>query len=70
VIGEPARGQRGLVFSMKEVMIMVVQFLILSIFVAVMVFYGFVFWHWRNDGKRGDVRRENSPNPVAKAFGS
>ena len=52
---------------MKEVLIMVVQFLILSIFVAVMVFYGFVFWHWRNDGKQRDVRRVNSPNQVANA---
>jgi cbb3-type cytochrome oxidase subunit 3 len=46
---------------------MVAQFLILSIFVMLMVFYGLVFWHWRNDGKQRDVRRENSPNPVANA---
>ena len=60
-----------MVFTMKEILIMVAQFLILSIFVLLMVFYGLVFWHWRNDGKQRDVRRENSPNPVAnaKAFG-
>ena len=57
---------------MKEVLIMVVQFLILSIFVALMVFYGLVFWHWRNDGKQRDVRRVNSPNPITnvRTFGS
>jgi hypothetical protein len=51
---------------------MVAQFLILSIFVAFVVFYGFVFWHWRNDGKQHDGRRKNSSNPVANArtFGS
>jgi hypothetical protein len=51
---------------------MVAQFLILSIFVALVVFYGFVFWHWRNDGKQHHGRRKNSSNPVANAstFGS
>jgi hypothetical protein len=50
---------------------MVARFLILSIFVALMVFYGLVFWHWRNDGNQRDARRENSPNPIAnaRAFG-
>jgi hypothetical protein len=64
--------QRSVVFTMKEILIMVTQFLILSIFVALVVFYGFVFWHWRNDGKQHDVRRKNSSNPVANArtFGS
>jgi hypothetical protein len=56
---------------MKEVLNMVARFLILSIFVALMVFYGLVFWHWRNDGNQRDARRENSPNPIAnaRAFG-
>jgi len=51
---------------------MVVQFLILSIFVIFMLFYGLVFWHWRNDGKQRDVRRGHSSKPVtnARTFGS
>jgi len=57
---------------MKELVIMVAQFLILSIFVALVVFYGFVFWHWRNDGKEHDVRRTHSSRAIANArtFGS
>lgn len=59
-------------FTMKEILIMVVQFLILSIFVIFMLFYGLVFWHWRNDGKQRDVRRGHSSKPVtnARTFGS
>jgi hypothetical protein len=59
-------------FAMKEILIMVAQFLILSIFVILMVFYGLVFWHWRNDGKQRDVRRGHSSKPVtnARTFGS
>jgi hypothetical protein len=51
---------------------MVAQVVIHSIFVMSVVFYGFVFWHWRNDGKQHDVRRKNSSTPVANArtFGS
>ena len=56
-----------MVFTMNEIVIMVAQVLILSVFVALVVFYGFVFWHWRNDGKQDDVRRKNSPRPVANA---
>jgi hypothetical protein len=55
------------VFTVKEILIMVVQFLILSIFVMLMAFYGLAFWHWRNDGKHRDAKRENSSNPVASA---
>ena len=64
--------QRSVEFTMKEMLIIVAQFLILSIFVALVVFYGFVFWHWRSDGKRHDVGRKNSSRPVANAtpFGS
>jgi hypothetical protein len=36
---------------MKEILTLVMQFLILSIFIGLLVFYGLVFWHWRNDGK-------------------
>jgi hypothetical protein len=51
---------------------MVAQFLIAAIFAALMVFYGLAFWHWRNDGKQHNAKRENSSRPVAnaKAFGS
>jgi hypothetical protein len=51
---------------------MVAQILIPAIFAATMVFYGFAFWHWRNDGKQRNVRRENPSSPVADArsFGS
>jgi len=52
---------------MKEILTVVVQFLILSIFVALMAFYGLAFWHWRNDGKHRDAKRESSSNPVASA---
>jgi hypothetical protein len=46
---------------------MIVQFLITAIFAALMVFYGLAFWHWRNDGKQRDAKRENSSRPVAHA---
>lgn len=56
---------------MKEILNIVAEFLIRAIFAASLVFFGLVFWHWRNDGKQRDVRRENSLNPVAngRAFG-
>jgi hypothetical protein len=54
-------------YGMKEILTIVVQFLILSIFVALMAFYGLAFWHWRNDGKHRDAKRESSSNPVASA---
>jgi hypothetical protein len=55
------------VFSIKEILNMIVQFLITAIFAALMVFYGLAFWHWRNDGKQRDAKRENSSRPVAHA---
>jgi len=55
------------VFAMNEILIMVAQFLILSIFLALMMFYGLVFWHWHNDGKQRDVRRKYLSNPVVNA---
>lgn len=57
----------SVVLTMKEVLIMVAQFVILSIFVMLMAFYGFVFWRWRNDGKQRHVRRETPSSPVANA---
>jgi len=57
---------------MKETLNVVAQFLIIAIFAALMVFYGLAFWHWRNDGKKRDVRRHTTSSPVANArtFGS
>jgi hypothetical protein len=37
---------------MREILIIGTQLLILSIFIAVMVFYSLVLWHWGNDAKR------------------
>jgi hypothetical protein len=45
---------------MKEILIVAAQVLILAIFVALMVFFGLVFWYWRNDAKGRDLRREKS----------
>ena len=42
---------------MKEILIVAAQVLILAIFVALMVFFGLVFWYWRNDAKGRDFRR-------------
>ena len=47
----------------------VAHFLILSIFVSSVAFYGFVFWHWRNDVKQHDSRRKNSSRATADASG-
>jgi hypothetical protein len=54
-------------YGMKEILTIAGQFLILSIFVALMAFYGLAFWHWRNDGRHRDAKRENSSNSVASA---
>jgi hypothetical protein len=50
----------------------VAHFLILSIFVSSVAFYGFVFWHWRNDVKQHDSRHKNSSRLVTdvRGFGS
>ncbi|MFY9531466.1 MAG: hypothetical protein WBC04_02165 [Candidatus Acidiferrales bacterium] len=53
------------VFIMREILSIGAQALILLSFVALLVFYGLVFWHWRNDTKRRDLGGENWPNPVA-----
>ena len=45
---------------MKEILIVAAQVLILAIFLALMVFFGLVFWYWRNDAKGRDLRREKS----------
>jgi hypothetical protein len=42
---------------MKEILIVAAQVLILAIFVALMVFFGLVFWFWRNDAKGRGLRR-------------
>jgi hypothetical protein len=52
-------------FIMREVLSVGGQALILLSFVALLAFYGLVFWHWRNDTKRRDLGREDWPNPVA-----
>ena len=50
----------------------VAHFLILSIFVSSVAFYGFVFWHWRNDVKQHDARHKIPSRLVtdARGFGS
>lgn len=55
--------------TVKEFVMIVAQFLIPSIFVASVAFYGFVFWHWRNDVKQHDSRHKNSSRSVADASG-
>jgi hypothetical protein len=40
---------------MMEILIVTAQVLILAVFVALMVFYGLAFWHWRNDAKRSGL---------------
>jgi hypothetical protein len=47
---------------MKEILIIAAAVLILALFLALIAFYSFVFWHWQNDAKRRDLRRANSPN--------
>jgi hypothetical protein len=47
---------------MKEILIIAARLLILAIFVALIAFYNFVFWHWRNDARRRDLPCANSPN--------
>ena len=57
---------------MKEVFVIGTRILILASFGALIVFYGFVFWHWRNDVKQHDARHKNSSRLVtdARGFGS
>jgi hypothetical protein len=55
--------------TVKELLMIVAHFLILSIFVSSVAFYGFVFWHWRNDVKQHDSRRKDSSRSVVNASG-
>jgi hypothetical protein len=52
---------------MREILIVGVQVLIIAIFVTLLAFYGFVFWHWRNDARRHDLPREDQRSSVAHA---
>ena len=49
----------------REILIIAAQFLILASFVALVVFYGLVFWHWRNDAKQRDYRHHSWPSSIA-----
>ena len=48
----------------REILFIGTRLLMLSILVALMVFYGLVFWHWQNDAKRRgaswNARKEGS----------
>jgi hypothetical protein len=48
----------------REILIIGAQFLILASFVALVIFYGFVFWHWRNDAKGRGVRHRGWPGAI------
>ena len=50
---------------MREILIIGAQFLILASFVALVIFYGLVFWHWRNDAKGRVVRHRDWPSSIA-----
>jgi hypothetical protein len=50
---------------MREILIIGVQVVILAGFVAMVLFYGFVFWHWRIDAKRRNLRGDSWPTSVA-----
>jgi hypothetical protein len=49
---------------MREILIIGAQFLILAGFVALVIFYGLVFWHWRNDAKRLGLRHRGWPSSI------
>jgi hypothetical protein len=49
---------------MKEILIIGAQFLILASFIALVIFYGLVFWHWRNDAKGRGVRHRGWPSSI------
>jgi hypothetical protein len=51
----------------KEIFIIGAQFLILACFVALVVFYGLVFWHWRNDARRHDSGHHSWPDSIASS---
>jgi hypothetical protein len=50
---------------MKEILIIAARVLMLAILVALIAFYSFVFWHWRNDAKRQDVLRASLANATS-----
>ena len=41
---------------MNDIWIVVTFAPIFAVLIAVVVFYGFVFWHWRNDAKSRYLR--------------
>jgi energy-converting hydrogenase Eha subunit F len=43
-------------FIMNEIRIILTLALIFAIFIALVVFYGLVFWHWWNDAKSRYMR--------------
>jgi hypothetical protein len=47
-----------------EIFIIGVQLLVLATFVALTVFYGIVFWHWRDDEKKHDLRHDCWPSSI------
>jgi hypothetical protein len=51
----------------KEIFIIGAQFLILASFVALVAFYGFVFWHWRNDAKPRNMEHHNWPSSLGSS---
>jgi hypothetical protein len=51
----------------KEVFIIAVQIVILASFVALVGFYGVVFWHWRNDAKKYEVRDDCWPGTTVSS---
>ena len=57
---------------MNEIWIVVILVLIFAIFIALVVFYGLVFWHWWNDAKSRYLRPSKSvpsSNPAVLAMG-
>jgi hypothetical protein len=51
---------------MREILVIGMQMLIIAVFVTLFAFYGFVFWHWRNDTRRHDLLRESYRGPVTR----
>jgi len=42
---------------MREILVVAAQLMVVAVLVAAEVFFGVVFWHWRNEEKRRDLRR-------------
>jgi cbb3-type cytochrome oxidase subunit 3 len=47
-----------------EILIVTAQVLILAVFAALIMFYGLVFWYWRNDAKK--IRAPQSKSAMPK----